>query len=240
MISKSILQNLKNTVLVSVLFFSCEDDVGIVFSENNILVEKDVMVEINIPKAEGDKIICDKINTSIDSFVIRALNIDSAFENAISVKESILQFDTAYSNFKNNLPVEIKQNLTPWEASIEGEVIYDSSQIICVAMNEYLNTGGVHGTAKVTFLNFDAKTGNTLHYKDFIKDTIELRKFLKFQFEKAVEPIAYENFKLPETIGFNNLGVVILYNVNEMKPFTNRLIEFTVPYKDIKKYMKFY
>lgn len=241
MFSKYRLLSLKSLAffLIFTSFLSCEEDVFIAFSETNILVEKETTVEINIPKAEGDKPICDKINASLQGFVIQALNIDSASDHAASIKESIAQFDTAYTTFKSKLPIEIKQDLTPWEASIEGEVAYESNHIICIAMNKYLNTGGVHGTAKVSFMNFDPKTGHTLQYKDFVKDTVDLRKFLKFQFEKAVEPIAYENFKLPETIGFNDEGVVILYNVNEMPAYTDRLTEFTVPYKDIKKYLKF-
>ena len=135
---------------------------------------------------------------------------------------------------------ELQLELTPWEAGVDGEVTYQSNRVISIAMNTYLNTGGVHGTSKVSFLNFEAITGKQLHYDEFIKDKDELKKFLKFYFEKEVENISFDDFKLPETIGLSDEGVIILYNVNEIPSYTDKLTEFTVPFDKVERFLKIY
>lgn len=226
--------------MILVLFTSCEEETDLAFSEINILEEKDAVVEINIPKAEGKNDIVNNINTSIEDFTNNALNIDSSNEAKNSLEESIAQFNISYLNFKNEMNDELQLELTPWEAGVDGEVIYQSNNLISIAMNTYLNTGGIHGTSKISFLNFDAKTGNQLDYNDFITDKDELKKFLKFYFEKEVESITFDDFKLPETIGISDEGVIILYNVNEIPSYTDKLTEFTVPFDEVERFLKVY
>jgi len=222
------------------LFFSCEEEINLAFSEINILEEKEAVVEINIPKAEGNDAISKSINSTLNYFTNTALNLDSSNDVQDYFEESITQFNSSYLKFKNEMNKELQSELTPWEAGVDGEVTYQSNRVISIAMNTYLNTGGIHGTSKVSFLNFDASTGNQLHYDEFIKDKNEFKKFLKLYFEKEVASIPFDDFKLPETIGLNDDGVIILYNVNEIPSFTDKLIEFNIPFDEVKSYLKRY
>ena len=222
------------------LLFSCEEEENLVFSEINILEEKEATVEINIPKAEGNDAISKSINSTLEDFTNKALNIDSSNDSQDSFEKSIDQFNTSYLNFKNQMVEELQLELTHWEAGVDGEVTYQSNRVICIAMNTYLNTGGIHGTSKVSFLNFDAVTGKQLHYDEFIKDKGELKKFLKFYFEKEVESISFDDFKLPESIGLSDEGVIILYNRNEILSYTDTLTEFTVPFDEVERFLKLY
>ena len=227
-------------ILTISLFFSCEEEINLAFSEINLLEEKETSVEINIPKAEGDDTISKNINSTLEDFTNHALKIDSGNEAQDTFEESIAQFNLSYLEFKNQMAEELQLELTPWEAGVEGEVTYQSNRVISIAMNTYLNTGGVHGTSKVSFLNFEAITGKQLHYDEFIKDKVELKKFLKFYFEKEVESISFDDFKLPETIGLSDEGVIILYNVNEIPSYTDKLTEFTVPFDEVERFLKIY
>ena len=241
MFSKSIKHKLKNTfilLIISVLF-GCEQESNIDFYEENILLNEPTVVEINIPIANGDQVICDSINKAVTNFVIQALNVDT-IKDIKNIEESIVNFHTSFNNFKNNLSPDVQQDLTVWEASIEGEVIYQSHQLICIAMNKYLNTGGVHGTSKVSFLNFNSQTGESIHYETFVTDKEKLRKVLKSKFEKEIGPIAIEDFRLPETMGLNDEGIIILYNINEVPSYSDTLIEFTVPFDEIDQFLKIY
>ncbi|MBT8394869.1 MAG: DUF4163 domain-containing protein [Flavobacteriaceae bacterium] len=222
------------------LFFSCEEEVNLAFSEINILEEKDAVVEINIPKAEGDDAICSSINSILGAYTNNALNIDSGNNVKGTFEETIAQFNSSYLKFRNQMNEEQQLELTPWEAGVDGEVTYQSNRVISIAMNTYLNTGGIHGTSKVSFLNFDASTGNQIQYNEFIKDKNELKKFLKLYFEKEVESISFDDFKLPETIGLNEEGVIILYNANEIPSYTDNLTEFIVPFDEIEHFLKTY
>ena len=227
-------------ILAISLLSSCEEEINLAFSEINILEEKDATVEINIPKAEGDDAISKSINSALENFTNKALNIDSSNDVQETFEKSIEQFNLSYLNFKNQMVEELQVELTPWEAGVDGEVTYQSNRVISIAMNTYLNTGGIHGTSKVSFLNFDAASGNQLHYDDFIKDKTELKKFLKFYFEKEVESISFDDFKLPETIGLSDEGVIILYNINEIPSYTDKLTEFTVPIDEMERFLKTY
>ena len=227
-------------ILTISLFFSCEEEINLAFSEINVLEEKEATVEINIPKAEGDDTISKSINSVLDDFTNKALNIDSSNDVQDTFEKSLEQFNSSYLNFKNQMVEELQLELTPWEAGVDGEVTYQSNRVISIAMNTYLNTGGIHGISKVSFLNFDATTGKQLHYDEFIKDKDELKKFLKFYFEKEVESISFDDFKLPETIGLSDEGVIILYNVNEIPSYTDKLTEFIVPFDEIESFLKVY
>ncbi len=235
-------KRLKSIIIVMTigLFFSCEEEVNLAFSEINVLEGKEATVEINIPKAEGNDVICQSINSSLSDFTNRALNIDSSNEVQDTFEESITQFNASYLKFKNAMVEELQIELTPWEAGVDGEVTYQSNRVVSIAMNTYLNTGGVHGTSKISFLNFDATNGKQLHYDEFIKDKDELKKFLKFYFEKEVESISFDDFKLPETIGLSDEGVIVLYNVNEIPSYTDKLTEFIVPFDEIEQFLKTY
>ena len=231
------------TVVLSLtisLFFSCEEEINLAFSEINILEEKDAVVEINIPNAEGDDVISKSINSVLQGFTNNALNIDSSNDTQDSFEKSIEQFNSSFLKFKNQIDEELQLELTPWEAGIDGEVTYQSNRVISIAMNTYLNTGGLHGTSKVSFLNFDAVTGKQLHYDEFIKDKDELKKFLKFYFEKEVESISFDDFKLPETIGLSDEGVIVLYNVNDIPSYTDKLTEFIIPLDEVERFLKVY
>ncbi len=242
MFSNSIYRKLNQIVFSSILIllFSCEKDINLSFSEINLLVEKDAVVEINIPKIDGSNDVAAKINKGVEDFVKRSLQMDSNDEIPKSLEESIAEFNSSYLDFKNKTTEEAKENLIPWEASIEGEISYLSNQVLCIAMNKYLNTGGVHGTLKISFLNFDINTGEPLFYKDFINDEVVLKAFLKPYLEKETVSIIVDDYNLPETIGLNDDGVVILYNINEIPSITNSLVEFTVPFKEINSLLKIY
>lgn len=222
------------------LFYSCEEEVNMAFSEINILKENEAIVEINIPKAEGDNAICENINSVLEDFTNNALNIDSSNNVQDSFEKSIEQFNSSYLNFKNQMVKELQLELTPWEIGIDGEVTYQSNRVISIAMSTYLNTGAIHGVSKVSFLNFDATTGKQLHYDEFIKDKDKLKKFLKFYFEKEVESISFDNFRLPETIGLSDEGAIILYNVNEIPSYTDQLTEFVIPFDEVEQFLKVY
>ena len=206
------------------LFYSCEEEVKLVFSEMNLLEEKKTVVEINIPYAEGQELVSANINAELLEFTNSVLNNDPEEVLLDTFEKSIDQFNISYDRFISSINEEARQDLTPWEAIIEGEVTYQSNNVICIAMNAYMNTGAVHGTSKVSFLNFDASSGEILDYNQFIDDRNDFQNFLIEYFKKEVGPIADEDFKLPESIGLDDEGIIILYNINEIPYSTHELL----------------
>lgn len=227
-------------ILLASILFSCEEESNLAFSEINILEEKEAIVEINIPQAMGGDLVSSRINSELIEFTNNALNIDSVDKKLDTFDKGIEEFNLSFDRFTKSLNEEIQLEITPWEVAIDGEVTYLTNNLICVAMTTYLNTGAIHGTSKITFLNFDGSTGELLDFNSLIDDKIELKKIIKPYFEKEVGTISDKDFKLPESIGLDDEGIIILYNKNEIPSYTDRLTEFKIPFSDVKSILKVY
>jgi len=138
----------------------------ITFSEKNFTTNQNKIVEINIPQAEGIEAVKNNINTSIEAMVSASLNLDEdSVAKSMSVSESIDKFNSEYASFKSEFP----ESALEWEAQIDGEIMYQSEAVISIVITNYLNTGGAHGSLVVSFLNFDALTGQLLKKRTIIQ-----------------------------------------------------------------------
>ena len=223
-----------------ILIFSCQDETPkISFLEINLSLADTNLVEINIPKAVGNSEITEKINETFETKVISCLNTNGSNKsNTKTLKESINSFNTEFKNFKNNFPNS--QQL--WEAQIDGEVLYQSDAIISASITSYINTGGAHGNLYVTLLNFSAKTGNPIPNEKLFDDLEIFKKIVKPYFLQSIknkEVSSIETFTIPPNIGFNEDGIILLYNTYEIAPYSEGIIEFTVPFEKIKSCLAF-
>ncbi len=48
------------------------------------------------------------------------------------------------------------------------------------------------------------------------------------------------DFQLPESLGFSDEGLIILYNPYEIASYSQGIIEFTIPYDTINDYLNIY
>ncbi len=224
-------------ILLSV--FSCIEETKLSFIETNDIFEDNAVVEINIPKAEGNSNLANTINYKIKNHIANMLNFSEDDADSITLNDAINKFDAEYKLFKN----DFEESALVWEAIFDGEVTYQSSEIISIAINSYLNTGGAHGNMNITFLNFNPKTGDILTFDDLFTNKEELTKAIKPFFDKETKAsnISYlfgEEFHLPENIGFNDEGVIFFYNIYEIASYADGITEFTVPFEDIASFLK--
>lgn len=233
----------KKTALYFSLFlvlFNCKEDLNIIFIEDTITTTTNTLVDINIPKAIGNTTNVSLINKELHKLVITALQIGNS-DNILSnsIEESITSFNEEFQAFNAEFP-EISQ---PWEAQIDGEVVFKSSEIICISITSYINTGGAHGINTISFLNFDPKTGKRITNNHLFKNQKGFEAVAKAYFKKSVsdEDMLFEpdTFKLPANIGFTNQGVILLYNQYEIAPYSTGIIDCTIPYNAIKGYLAF-
>ncbi|UPS92425.1 DUF3298 and DUF4163 domain-containing protein [Bizionia sp. M204] len=234
----------RSIVLLSLIFliFSCEDEeTKITFSEKNFTTNQNKIVEINIPQAEGIEAVKNNINTSIEAMVSASLNLDEdSVAKSMSVSESIDKFNSEYASFKSEFP----ESALEWEAQIDGEIMYQSEAVISVVITNYLNTGGAHGSLVVSFLNFDALTGQLLKNEQLFNDMNAFKTVAEDYFNDQIadkKELYFEpdNFVLPQNIGFNDTGVILLYNSYEVAPYSTGLTEFTIPFDDLVPYLNF-
>lgn len=231
------------SILTVCLLFSCKEEVKLSFSELNTTHSTNTNVEINIPNANGDSKVSEMINYKLSNHIINELNFGDDKEE-LTLEEAILKFDNEYTSFKD----EFEDSQMIWEASFDGEVIYESGIVICIALTSYTFTGGAHGNMNITLYNFNPQTGALYLEDDLIEDGVGFTALAKTQFDIEIvsqednpEDFFFEEeFHLPANIGFNEEGVLLLYNTYEIASYAAGLTEFTIPYDKAESFLKLF
>lgn len=219
-------------------FFSCVED-ELLFIESNQLYQDNATIEINIPIAQGNSETAKKINIKIENHIANTLIFSEDDSDTATLEEGISKFDLEYKNFK----ADFEESNLVWEATFDGEVMYQSSEIISIAINSYTNTGGAHGNSVITIYNFDSVTGNLFEIHELVNDISALTEISESHFKSDVKLEENESlndyffgqpFHLPANIGYNEEGIVILYNTYEVASYAMGITEFTIPYEEIE------
>lgn len=228
--------------LLFLLLIGCKKEVSLSFSEEIITSETDAIIEIVYPKANGDKLVSNAINTTIETHISNTLNFD-ADKESVAFNQAIKTFNNNFKTFKNEFPDSSQK----WEALIDGEVIYQSPEVISLALNTYIDTGGAHGNGQITLFNFNPETGLEYKNKAIIKNSEAFLELARSHFKaelnddanKSIEDYFWgDDFKLPENIGFSHDGIILLYNTYEIASYSQGITEFTIPYEEANKYLK--
>ena len=229
-------------LMLLIVAFGCKEEEELSFED--VEIATDTMAEITMlfPMANASTDVAAKINKAVENHVVNEISFTEETPVDVTLEEAIDKFDKAYYEFKEGFPSSEQR----WNASIEGEVVYQSPQIITIAMNSYLDTGGAHGNDNITFLNFNAKTGDTFTNEDLLEINDELINLAKTYFEREAADLGKsmddyffgEQFHLPANIGFSDEGVVFLYNVYEIASFADGYTEFVIPFSELSNVLK--
>ncbi|MCB4798030.1 DUF3298 and DUF4163 domain-containing protein [Neotamlana laminarinivorans] len=238
---------MKKLLLLSICFFficltSCEkEQKSISFKEKTITTNSNKLVEVNTIEADGDSEVATKLNNTLKKSIISALHFGNLVDDitASSIEESIDEFNAAYIEFSKEFEVATP----PWEAQIDTEVLYQSSEIISIAITTYTFAGGAHGNTYIAFKNFNPETGNTLQNQELFSDFNGFKTLAKNYFNKSIEDKSIlfdpEKFDLPKNIAFTDEGLVLLYNIYEIGPYVAGITEFLIPYDIVAPYLAF-
>ncbi|WP_298900836.1 DUF3298 and DUF4163 domain-containing protein [uncultured Psychroserpens sp.] len=237
---------MKKTALflyILTLVCSCTKEAKLNFTEQHIETSEVAEISIVYPKAEGSKNLIDNINSPIEDYIVNQINFSEDAQTKLSIDDAVAKFNYEFKNFKNDFPDSAQQ----WEALIGGEVTYQSPEIITIAINSYLDTGGAHGNTNVRFFNFDPQTGRLLTKKDLISNLSAFSKEVKRRLAEEMktednpdfEDLFFgKDFELPESLGYSDEGLIILYNPYEIASYAQGIIEFTIPFETIDSYLK--
>lgn len=184
------------------------------------------------------------INTALREEIIAQMIFDETMEIE-NLEDAMSSFESAYTDIKNIF----KEEITPWEAKIDGKIIFEDEMLLTIQMDSYIFTGGAHGHQAKRFLNFDKKRGSELENWQLFQNRSDFQEFAEQQFRKQ-EAIPAEasindtglmferdHFYLPENIGFTNKGIKLLYNPYEVASYAEGPIELTLPYKEVKPFL---
>jgi len=222
---------------------ACVQETSYPFDEVAIEKKEPVNISVIYPKLDDASEVSSKINAGIESTLIEQIAFFEEDTNNMTLNDAITEFENRFVHFKNDFEAEA----LPWEVNINGEVVLQSVNVITIAIDSYTFTGGAHGNGVITLLNFNPKTGGLYTKEDLIKNFGDLSELVKTYFKKELAKKGKDDsadyffgneFKLPDNIGFNEEGVIFLYNTYEMSSFADGITEFTIPYNEISKFLK--
>jgi len=241
--------------LLFIIAISCKKEESITLTSKNFSEEYQgnckgddcAKVTIDFIKVVGKKEVVDKINFVIESAIIYSLNSDLERKiRASTINEAANAFLKGYETDKKEFP-----DLSPYEAEISISNSYSSSQIISIKTVFYNYTGGAHGNTTLSFLNFDPKTGGLLTKNSLLKNKKEFTAFAEKIFRKEKNILENDNinstgfwfendtFSLPESIGFSETHLLLIYNQYEIASYADGPIEIQIPMKEALPYLNF-
>lgn len=230
-------------LLILVIMSSCVQEHLFEFEETVIDKKEPVKVEVIYPKLNDVSNVSSKINKAIETSLVEQIAFYEEDTGNLTLDTAISQFENRFVDFKN----EFEANANPWEVLINSEIVFQSMYVITIAIDSYTFTGGAHGNSVITLLNFDPETGDLYTQENVLKpskDFIALvEKYFKTETaaktnDRSENYFFGADFKLPENIGFNEEGVIFLYNTYELSSYAGGITEFTIPYAEISKFIK--
>lgn len=237
----------KNLILVFLLFlfFNCVEDSKVVqFNLNSISEDYEANIEVLYHQLEGKDINSTAINETIKKEFIKSISTDDQEVSNPNIDAALSAFDEEYKQFKVDFPGTEQI----WQLLVETEVLYTSKEVISIALNTYIDTGGAHGNDSIIFLNFNPQSGDLYALSDIINNKEKLSELAKTYFikevmttndEDVIEDYFFgEPFQLPENIGFSDEGLIFLYNVYEIASYAEGYTEFLIPYKELNDLLK--
>ena len=228
-------------ICLALILFSCENETKITFQEVGITAKGNSIVSINIPEASGTIEIANNVNETISNTIKSILNFGEIGEYSNeSIEDLIIKFNDEFNTFNNDFPDSVQE----WDAQIDGDVMYQSSEVISIALTSYINTGGAHGILTITLLNFNSETGIQISNNNLFSDLGKIKNISKPYFKKTIndENVSVFNedeFELPTNIGFEEDGILMLYNAYEVAPYATGIIQFTIPFNEIDSFLVF-
>ncbi len=239
---------LLTSLFICVLLLGCQKKEDRLNFKPLVLTEEDCAdcpkVSISIPQAVQGNKTASTVNTALREEIISQLLFDEDMEVA-KLEDALLSFKNGYIELKNLYAEEA----TPWEAQIEGKVVYEDETLLTVQLNSYIFTGGAHGYSAQRFLNFDKKRGVELENWQLFQNRKAFQQFVeaKFREQESIPEEASINqtglmfesnrFYLPENIGFTEEGIQLLYNPYEVASYADGPIVLTLPFKEVEPFL---
>lgn len=200
-------------------------------------------ISLIFPEAKKGVGQAEEINKVIEHFLSETLNYQ---ENEIPENPEDL-----VTNFIQNYKAtaeEFPEYELPWEATINGKVMYENEQLIAMKFNTDMFTGGAHGYRSTRYFNFDAETGkllssDELFNSDFV-DYVEkdFRKKHDIAMDKDINSTGFSfekgYFRLPLDIGITEKKVILHYNAYEIAPYATGSTILTYPKSEIESFLK--
>lgn len=176
-------------------------------------------------------------------------------KNALNAVRSRLQatIDTSLMDYRSSLEEALKDTsegfysfMYTWEEESHVDVVFNERDILCLAYNAYVFSGGAHGNYGTSNFVFDTKTGQEIRLGQIFQRGYRemLPKLLEQQFRKTYEVPegqSLQDFGLfvekieptEENFFITRNGIGFTYVPYEIGPYAAGQIEIILPYSMI-------
>ncbi len=204
-------------------------------------------ITINYLHISGNGEVAAKINGKINDFIIASLSLgEEEKPTAKTMEEAATNFVEAYKADKSRFP----DMSAGYFAEISVTELYNSPDLICFELRQYLFTGGAHGYGTTSFLNVDPHSGDELTIDEIFKDKKEFIAFAEKEFreQQNINPDQSLNdpgfwfednsFHLPESVGFLQDSLIFVYNQYDIASYAQGPIELKISLAEAAPYLK--
>lgn len=200
-------------------------------------------ISLSFPVAEGNDKQTRKINAAIEDLIARTIDYQDNLEilNPEQIAENFIK------NYKETAE-DFPEYELPWEATINGKLIYRGPEVISIVFKTDMFTGGAHGYRSTNYLNFDPESANILKpeelfnpgFKNFAERDFRTKHNIPLDENINSTGMFFENneFHLPENIGITRDHIILHYNAYEIAPYASGNFILSYPRETITKYLR--
>ena len=204
------------------------------------------IAKVTVPIASNLKPVADSINKKLFSVAKEIIYFGEKPFVASDYNGLLSSFINSYTKLIKDFP----EYNTPWKATIEAKVIYQSEKLVNIEVKHYSFTGGAHGYSGLRSVIIDLTTGKTIPNTALFYGLHNFKKLAEKKFRQKFNiPVKnsinskgmwFENekFSLPNSIFYTETGLLLYYNQYEIASYAEGPIELLITYKDIGKLLR--
>ena len=204
------------------------------------------LIDLDYPVAIGEDAVSIAISDGLEQRVIGSFQMNPDIPRASTVEEAMQQFIDTYRSDKAEFPDMSGQ----YEVSIGIEESFRNSTIICFRQGDFKYTGGAHGNGQTLYQIFDLNSGEEIPFDQLIKDREGLKRLAEEKFRQKFDINASESinspgfwfdnelFELPETMGFENEELMLIYNTYEIASYADGTVEVGIPLDEVMPFLE--
>lgn len=197
---------------------------------------------------DGPPAVVKMINDSIFHHVRYGLSVfatseDKVFDDLRTIAD---RFIADYEGFADEQEEDYRVG---WSIEMKGEVLYHSSQVVSIALDNFSYTGGAHPNAYKTLLNFDLVHHRPIQLEDIIADREGFRKLAESYFREYHQLRSStdlneagffwdKSFFLPANFAVKKGGLYLYYNNYEAAAYAVGATELLLPWEELKGLLK--
>lgn len=200
-------------------------------------------ISLTFPVAKNAEYQAANINRNIEQFLLNT--IDYQDEGGLERPEELAE--NFIENYKETA-AEFPEYELPWEATINGNILFEGPEVICIRFKTNMFTGGAHGYSSTNYLNFNRNSGKKLstaslftpEFRSFVEEDFRTKHNIPMDSNINSTGMFFENdeFHLPANIGITENEIILHYNAYEIAPYAAGNFILTYKKNEIEEFLK--